>query len=77
MHKAETQVRSVMGKIFGVPGLEIPSSVSQASFPRWDSLTHMNLMLALEDELGIEFSDDEIAGLSSLQELIESVRDKY
>ena len=27
----------------------------------WDSLTHMNLIVAIEDEFGIELSGDDIA----------------
>ena len=27
----------------------------------WDSLTHMNLIVAIEDEFGIEISGDDIA----------------
>ena len=31
----------------------------------WDSLTHMNLIVAIEGELGIELSGDDIAEMTS------------
>lgn len=41
----------------------------------WDSLAHINLIYALEDEFGFDFSQREMAGLSSvgdLRQLIEA-----
>lgn len=76
MQKFEKQVRAVMGKVLGVEEAEILADVSRKTLPRWDSLKHMNLMLALEDEFGIEFTDQEIAGIADLKTLIESVEEK-
>ncbi len=33
--------------------------------PKWDSLTHLNLVLALEEEFGIEITPEEIESLYS------------
>lgn len=33
--------------------------------PKWDSLTHLNLVLALEEEFGIEITPEEIEPLHS------------
>lgn len=41
----------------------------------WDSLAHINLIYALEDEFGFDFSQREMAGLTSvgdLRQLIEA-----
>ena len=76
MQEFEKRVRTVMGKIFGIEDVTIPTNASQESFIQWDSLMHMSFLLALEDEFGIEFSDEEIAGLTSLVKLIESIEEK-
>ena len=65
-----------MGKVFGIDDSTIPADASRESYPKWDSLMHMSLMLALEDEFGIEFPDEEIAGIASLLTLIKSVEEK-
>ena len=31
----------------------------------WDSLKHMELVFAMEDEFGVQFTEDDIAGLAS------------
>ena len=32
----------------------------------WDSLAHVNFMLSLEDEFGVEFSEDEFVGFEDI-----------
>jgi UDP-3-O-[3-hydroxymyristoyl] glucosamine N-acyltransferase len=36
----------------------------------WDSLGNMNLLMALEDEFGIEFNEDELMGMQSLKDIL-------
>jgi len=76
MQEIEKQVRTVMGKVLRIEEAAIPADASRESHPQWDSLMHMSLMLALEDEFGIEFTDEEIAGTASLLTLIKSIEEK-
>ena len=76
MQDIEKHVRTVMGKVLGIEEAKIPADASRESFPQWDSLMHMNLMLALEDEFSIEFTDEQIASIASLLKLIESIEEK-
>ena len=39
----------------------------------WDSLTHMNLIVAIEDEFGIEISGDDIAEMISFESIKKTV----
>tara|TARA_B100000963_G_C22294374_1_gene522844 strand:- start:31 stop:255 length:225 start_codon:yes stop_codon:yes gene_type:complete len=39
----------------------------------WDSLTHMNLIVAIEDEFGIEISGDDIAEMISFSSIKKTV----
>lgn len=40
---------------------------------RWDSLKHVALIFALEDEFGIEFDEAQMAGLDSLSRAVEAL----
>jgi acyl carrier protein len=53
---------------------DIGSDVSRKNTPEWDSLKHIELMFALEDRFGIQFSEDELAGLDSVARIVEAVR---
>ena len=49
-------------------------SVERANEDRWDSLKHLELLFAIEDELGFRFGKEEMADLDSLEKIIESTR---
>ena len=72
----EQKVRKVMGQVFKLPVESIAADASRENLEQWDSLKHLNLMLALEDALGVEFSDSEIAEINSYQGLVTALRDK-
>ena len=40
---------------------------------RWDSLRHMQLIMAIEDEFGVTFADDDIPNLLSLRAIRDTV----
>jgi acyl carrier protein len=42
----------------------------------WDSLRHIEIVFAIEDELQIRFDEDELAALDGVQALIDCARSK-
>lgn len=56
----------VMGAVFGIDPAMIDREGSSTTIPEWDSVHHLQLMLALEDEFGIQFDTDELATLGSI-----------
>ena len=59
-------VCDVMADVFGVPRNELSASTVQGDIPEWDSLGHLNLMLALEDAFSVSFSVEEMPDLVSV-----------
>jgi len=57
------RIRLVMSQVLQVEPGDITQESSPESIERWDSLKHMQLIMALEDELGIQFPDDAIPEL--------------
>ena len=68
---AETagRIRRVMSDVFGVAEESIRDSDSPATITAWDSVGHLQLMLALEQEFGVQFEADEFATLASVAAL--------
>lgn len=60
-------IRKVMSQIFDLDPSSIVAESSPKTIERWDSLKHMQLIMALEDEFGIRFSDDDIPELTSFK----------
>lgn len=65
MNTMDTVV-DVMADVFGVPREELSASTVRGDIPEWDSLGHLNLMLALEEAFNVSFSVDEMPGLVSV-----------
>ena len=57
------KLESVLMDIFGTVDISFGGE--------WDSLSHMELIAALEAEFDIEFALDEIVGMQSIQEIRE------
>ena len=75
----ETKLRRVMATVLAVPPDAIGPDASKDTLKVWDSLKHMNLVLALEQAFGVEIPDEDAAEITSyalvkvvLQELVEA-----
>jgi acyl carrier protein len=66
-------VREVFSSVLGVPMAALTDDASPDTIPAWDSLTHINLMLAIEGTCGIQFAPDELIELRSVGAVIERV----
>jgi len=56
----EDRIKGVMAAIFEVTVEEITDESSPDNIESWDSLKHMNLIVGLEEEFGVLFTDEEI-----------------
>ena len=61
-----SKLSSVFASVLGEPENRITEDASPKTLQRWDSLRHVSLVMALEDEFGITFSTSEIMSLSSV-----------
>lgn len=56
-----------MAKVFGVTEVEIPDDATINQYSEWDSLRHLELMLALETEFRLRIPTDAMLQLLSLE----------
>ena len=56
----ENRIKEIMSAVLEIDLEDINDDTSPDTIDTWDSLKHMNLVAALEDEFSIEFKDDEI-----------------
>ena len=71
------KLAEVMAEILDVPVASITREMVRDGHPTWDSLNHLRLMTAVEEEFGIQFSMDEIEGIETagqLEALLETHR---
>lgn len=65
-----------MAGVFGIPIAEINDDASTDSIEKWDSLGHLNLMISLEGEFGVSFSDEDFMSLTSLPLLVLEIKNQ-
>ena len=72
----EVRIKNVMSAVFDIPVDQIKDNSSADTIESWDSLKHMNLVVALEEEFEIEFSDDEIIEMMNYPLMVAVVKNK-
>jgi acyl carrier protein len=70
------RVKQVLAKILSLPATDIGSDAARDVTGNWDSLKHMYVVLALEEEFSIEFDSREIADMRTLSDLVGTVTTK-
>jgi acyl carrier protein len=50
--------------------------VTRDSEPAWDSLKHIELILMLEEQFGVQFSEKEMAALRSSDKIVNAIEGK-
>jgi acyl carrier protein len=70
----EERVYAVLGNVLQVPSQELGPQLSPETVGGWDSLRHLDLTMALEEEFGVQFTVDEISSMQSAAAIVNAVR---
>ena len=68
----KSRISLVMSSVFEVEHENINEDSSSDNLENWDSIRHLNLILALEEEFGIVIPDEEVGNLVNFK-LIEII----
>lgn len=63
----EERIKKVMGDVLDVDQSSLNEDSSPDNIENWDSVRHMNLILALEDEFGVQFDEEQITQMLNFQ----------
>lgn len=63
----ENELKEVLSKVFDTDIVNITEDASPDTVDSWDSLRHLNLVLALEEAFDIEFTEDQTIEIASYQ----------
>lgn len=69
----EERVIQVISNVLNVPSTKLNSDSSPESIEQWESMKHIYLVLALEEEFNIQFDDEQIAELQSVQSIVAAI----
>ncbi len=70
------EMTTVFEQVFDQKGLKIDSDTTSNDVEGWDSMSHVTLLLAIEDHFEVEFQPFEIANLKNVGALVSLVETK-
>lgn len=71
----EETVKRIVSDLFEIPVGDLDDSTSPETVEKWDSLSHLNMVLALEEEYGIRIDDNDIVEMVDLKKVCSKVRE--
>jgi acyl carrier protein len=71
-----TKLQQVFRDVFKDNNLIITKQTSAKNINMWDSLTHLELIAAIEDAFKINFSFDEVMQFNSVGDLLKVLEEK-
>jgi acyl carrier protein len=74
--QVRSQVTRIFQDVFSDPALELTDEMTANDVEQWDSLTHINLIVALEKNFRIRFTTGEVNQLRNVGDLIALIRRK-
>ena len=70
------KIQDIMIDTFDLDDVTITRETTAADIEEWDSLSHIRLIVAIEREFGIKFSNAEIEALANVGQLLDTVQAK-
>lgn len=70
---ALARVQGIFQDVFDRPGLVVTRESNAASVDGWDSLTHINLVVAIEQEFDVRFALAELQELKNVGDMIDLI----
>lgn len=69
--KAQTKIIDIISDILG--NVDVDISTSRHTTPEWNSLKHMEILFAIEEEFEIQYSVEEMTAISSVLDIVNSL----
>lgn len=64
------ELKKLMSQVFSLPTASISDDFSTKTASEWDSLRHMMLVVAIEEQFNVSFTEQEIVELVSIKEIM-------
>jgi len=63
----EDRIKIVISQVLNISPSEITDDFTRDSADNWDSINQLTIVVALEEEFGVEFNDEQISQLLSFK----------
>ena len=70
------RLNEVFRDVFGDDSISVTPSTTSADIDDWDSIEHINLVDAVENEFGMRFKMREVSGMKNVGEMIAIISER-
>lgn len=70
----ENNVAKILSMLLGQE-ISVGDDVTMQNQELWDSMKHIEIITTMEEELGISFNIEDIPKLTSMQKIVEAIKD--
>jgi acyl carrier protein len=60
------KIQATLAEALNIPADQVTPELALGDLPQWDSMGHMEVMMLLEQNFGIEINNETIASLTSI-----------
>jgi len=72
----EEKVLEIMSKTFNIDIFLLSEKTSKKDLGEWDSFSHLNLIVDIENEFNINFSNEEMITIIDFKSLLKMIKNK-
>ena len=76
MSEIKERAQGIFREVFDNDKLEIYDAMQAKDVEGWDSLTHITLIMTIEDTFGVKFTTREVMGFQNVGEMLSCLRKK-
>ena len=76
MNREEVEA-AVLASLSTVLKREVDSQCSRENTPAWDSLNNIEVVFSLEDKLGVQFTEEELLDMGSVDSIVRIVMSRH
>ena len=75
MNEIYNRLNEVFREVFDDDSITVNAETTAADIEDWDSLTHIQLIAAVEDEFGVKFSMKQMSSMKNVGEMAQILAD--
>lgn len=76
MEEITNRINKIFREVFQDSSINVTNEMTAADVEKWDSLSHLTMIAAVEKEFGIKFKLKELVSMKNVGDLITAVQSK-
>ena len=68
------RLNEIFRDVFDDTTIEVNANTTSSDIEDWDSLEHINLIVAIENEFGMKFNMNEVTTMKNVGEMVEIIK---